>query len=174
MERKHFCKCFRLNLTLYLLAYRELRRWVCPDILSPPSTRLTTPTPSCRAEVEACLEDLLVLPGWTGYCRGSTEWWSWWAGWSRTGISGRDTGSSSSGRHRPSPPPSWEDWGGLRRRMIDSPGTLRSALPCPSIPRILSSGLSRSLFWRQICFSVSQHHHYPLSDLINHQNGKSK
>ena len=119
-------------------------------------------------------EDWLDLRDWTGCCRGSTEWWSWWAGWSRTGISGRDTGSSSLGRHRPSPPPSWEDWGGLRRRMIDSPGTLRSALHCPSIPRILSSGLSRSLFWRQICFSVSQHHHYPLSDLINHQNGKSK
>ena len=32
---------------LHLLAYKELRRCVCPDILRPPSTKLTTPTPSC-------------------------------------------------------------------------------------------------------------------------------
>ena len=86
---------------LHLLAYRESRRWVCPEIFKPPSTKLTTPTPSC---VDILVGNINICnsPDWTGHCTVSTEWWSWSAGSFQRGISGRGRGSTSSAPRCPS------------------------------------------------------------------------
>ena len=86
---------------LHLLAYRESRRWVCPEIFKPPSTKLTTPTPSC-VDISVGNINICNSPDWTGHCTVSTEWWSWSAGSFPRGISGRGRGSTSSAPRCPS------------------------------------------------------------------------
>ena len=98
-------------------------------------------------------EVLLDSPDWTGYCRGSTGWWSWSGELGRREISDRDRDSRSSGRHLPSPPPSGDDWGG--RGGFPAPGpSVTSPHLRPSIPRILGIVRARALSWRQIYYIV--------------------